>query len=348
MKIKPKIKKILSHPFADFVYIAIFLLLILLLSYVKVFKSSTLIIFYFVIMYTIISIGLNVLLGYSGLISLGTAGFVGLGAYMTGLLMETLKLSYITTLFLSMIIPVALGIILGLVTLRMDGIFLAIATLGIAEIFRKTFEEFINFTGGFSGLRITRKITIFYAVPLDRYSKYLLAVFILLLIMMLIYNLVNSKIGRAFLTMKISEPAARAMGINIFKYRLYAFALSTALASLGGFLYMTFLEYNSPEPWNLNMSLTILTIVVIGGLKSLRGTFFGALIIYGIPELILKKIPVIGQKAGVAYTFSGLLIIIILLFYPKGVVNIPSSIREIIKKIKAKRNNHENQLDQQN
>lgn len=94
-------------------------------------------------MYTIISIGLNVLLGYSGLISLGTAGFVGLGAYMTGLLMETLKLSYITTLFLSMIIPVALGIILGLVTLRMDGIFLAIATLGIAEIFRKHLKNLL-------------------------------------------------------------------------------------------------------------------------------------------------------------------------------------------------------------
>ena len=93
-------------------------------------------------MYTIISIGLNVLLGYSGLISLGTAD-LGLGAYMTGLLMETLKLSYITTLFLSMIIPVALGIILGLVTLRMDGIFLAIATLGIAEIFRKTLKNLL-------------------------------------------------------------------------------------------------------------------------------------------------------------------------------------------------------------
>ena len=110
---------------------------------------------------------------------------------------------------------------------------------------------------------------------------------------------------------------------------------------------MTFLEYNSPEPWNLNMSLTILTIVVIGGLKSLRGTFFGALIIYGIPELILKKDSSNRPKAGVAYTFSGLLIIIILLFYPKGVVNILIH-QEIIKKIKAKRNNHENQLDQQN
>jgi branched-chain amino acid transport system permease protein len=279
-------------------------------------KTSTLETLGFVLIYAIVSIGMNLLLGYSGLVSLGTAGFMGLGAYLAAYTVESLSLSFWVAVLIAMVIPTVIGIAVGIISLRVRNIYLAIATLCISEILLKTFEQLEWFTGGTAGKQ-SQYPTIF-GEKLDRGGVFIVIVIALVLIMMLTHNIVNGQMGRALHAMRSSEVAAQAMGVNIVKYKLAAFAMATLYAGLGGSLYLFFLKSSYPSTWNLMLSLNVIAIVVVGGLRSIYGTVLGAFIIWGIPELVLKKLPVIGDISGLPYIFSGILIIVVIMFFPKG------------------------------
>jgi branched-chain amino acid transport system permease protein len=136
--------------------------------------------------------------------------------------------------------------------------------------------------------------------------------------MMLTYNVVHGQLGRALHAMRSSEVAAQAMGVNVLKYKLLAFALATLYAGLGGALYLFFLKSSYPSTWNLFLSLNVIAMVVVGGLRSIFGTVAGAFVIFAVPELILKKLPVIGDISGLPYIFSGVLVVVIIMFFPQG------------------------------
>jgi len=140
---------------------------------------------------------------------------------------------------------------------------------------------------------------------------------VLVLIMMLTHNLVNGQLGRALHAMRGSEVAAQAMGINLLKYRLIIFAIASCYAALGGVLYVHFVRFSYPGTWIMMLSLQILGAVVIGGLRSIYGTVFGAFIIFAVPDMILK--PLFGDIDGLPYVFTGVLIILVVMFYPSGV-----------------------------
>jgi branched-chain amino acid transport system permease protein len=125
--------------------------------------------------------------------------------------------------------------------------------------------------------------------------------------------------GRALHAMRGSEVAAQAMGVNLLKYRLIAFSLATAYAALAGALYVFFIKFSYPSVWNLNLSLYILAAVVIGGFRSIYGTVLGAFVVWAVPDLILKNLPVIGEINGLAYIFNGILIILVVMFAPGGI-----------------------------
>ncbi|MBQ9059435.1 MAG: branched-chain amino acid ABC transporter permease [Atopobiaceae bacterium] len=283
------------------------------------------------IIYAIAGLGLNLLLGYSGLISLGTAGFMGLGAYISAYISGDLGLPWELGMLLAIVIPLAFGILIGLASLRMEGLYLGIVTLCVSEILRKTFDELEPITGGFSGKKADFP-TLFGVIELDQNTTYILLVVVLVLLMILTYNLANGQLGRALHAMRGSQVAAQAMGVSLLKYRLIAFALATAYASLAGALYVHFIRFVYPSTWTLSVSLVIMALVVIGGLRSIFGTFIGAVIVYALPDLLLKNIPVIGDINGLSYIFSGVLIILVVLFYPGGVVNLFSSIGNKFKK----------------
>jgi len=286
------------------------------------------------IIFTIAALGLNILLGYSGLISLGTAGFMGLGAYISAYVTGDMGLPWEVGILAAVLIPTAIGILVGLASLRMSGLYLGIVTLCISEIFRKTFDELDVITGGFSG-KSANYPTLLGMIDLNQKQTYILLVVVLVLVMMLTYNIVHGQMGRAMHVMRGSQVAAQAMGVNILKYRLIAFALSTGYASLAGALYVHFIKFVYPSTWTLMISLTILAIIVIGGLRSIYGTFLGALVVYAMPDLVLKRIPVLGDINGLPYVFSGVLIILIILFYPKGVVNVFSDLKRLFAKLTA-------------
>ena len=318
------------RPYLDYVVFGLLLMTLPLLVNIGVVRFGDLTIIAGVIIYAIVALGLNVLMGYAGLVSLGTAGFMGVGAYLTAFFTQDLGFGFLPSLLLTMVITSVLGILVGLISLRVEGFFLAMATLAVAEILRQVFIEFSAFTNGFSGK--TAGFPSFFGVSLTRNTTFILLVVFLVIAMVVTHNLAHGYIGRALSAMRGSEAAASAMGVNVFKYRLIAFAVSTAYAGLGGILYMHFIRFTLPTTWVFTMSLMLFAAVVIGGVRSVAGTVVGAFIVFGAPDLILTNLPVIGDVNGMPFVFTGILIIIVVLYYPAGLVYIWHDVKKFIRK----------------
>jgi len=317
--------------YIQYIVIGLVLASLPFLNQMGLIRSATVTIWGFIVFYAIAALGLNVLLGYSGLVSLGTAGFMGLGAYLSTVLTRDFGLSFWLALPIVIAIPTLFGLLVGLVSLRLAGMYLAIATLAVAEVARQIFIQL----WGFSSLRPPRPD--YFIGFLDRDGTYWLIVAFLVLLMFLTDNFIHSSTGRAFLTMRVSEPAAQAMGINLLKYKLLSFAIATAYAAIAGALYAHLIQAVDPSPWSLLLSLQIVAVIVIGGLKTITGPIFGAFVVFGIPPLFLNRLPLIGDIAGLPFIFNGLLIILVILFYPRGLVYIGHDVKKLFKRLTRKR-----------
>ncbi len=323
-------KKWFVKPYGHYMIFGFLLALAPTLQQIGILSSSSIIVLGTVVFYAIVAIGLNVLLGYSGLISLGTAGFMGLGAYIQAYLTQDMGFPFLIAFIFSMGIPLILGLIIGLISLRLEGYYLAIATLGVAEILRQVFVEFDVVTNGFSGKNAGYPEA--FGFSLSRQGTYILMVAVLIGVLIFTYNFIHSRTGRALLTMKGSEAAAQAMGVNLLKYKLTSFAVATLLAALGGVLYVHFIRFSYPSAWNMTLSLQILAVIVIGGIRTINGPLIGSFIVFGVPELILKELPVIGNIDGLAFIFNGLLIVFVILFYPNGAIYLGHDIKKLLRR----------------
>jgi len=291
------------------------------------------------IVYAIACLGKNILMGYGGLASLGTAGFIGVGAYMSAILTIDLGWSFFPVFITTVLFTMLLGVIVGLLASRVEGFFLAIATLVIAEIFRTIFTQWEIFNG-FRGRQVPRFPHLlgeganesiapggllydsFLHGTLTRNQTYFLLIIFLVLAMMLTYRIFKSSTGRALSAMSGSQSAATAMGVNIFRYRILAFTIATGFAGASGALFMAFFTITMPDQWGLIISLFIFGAGVIGGLRSVAGTILGAAIVWLVPQLILVNLPVIGDINGMPFLFKGLMIIVVVLFSPAGLIYI--------------------------
>jgi branched-chain amino acid transport system permease protein len=326
-------KNFYKNPHIQFVLFGLVLALLPILSEnFNLFKSGYIITIGGTMIYAIAALGLNILLGYSGLISLGTSGFMGLASYISAYLTIDMGLPFEVAVLAAIVVPTLIGIVVGLISLKIEGLYLAIATLAVSEILRKTFEEFDQVTGGFSG-KAASFPKLLGTFQLDRATMYYLIVVVLVIVMLLTYNLVNGQIGRAFNAMRGSEPAASAMGVYLLKYRLIAFAVATIFASIAGVLYVHFIRYSYPSIWSLKLSLDFLAMIVIGGLRSIYGTVLGAFIVFAVPDLFLKQIPFFSD---LSYSLNGVLIIIVIMFYPNGLINIFRNMKQSLLKIKER------------
>ena len=286
------------------------------------------------LIYAIAAIGFCLLLGYSGLASLGTAGFIGLGAYTAFYMIQGLGAPYDLTLLATLAISIAIGVIVGFISLRIEGIYLAIMTLALSEVIRNALMA----------LKATIKIDItnvcLFGVNVNESAVYLLITFTFIVLMLLTSNLIRSPIGRAMIAMKNSTSAAQAMGVSLMKYRLMAFVISTINAALGGLLYMLYVRNittSTSTLLTLTTSLNILGAVIIGGAKSLWGTAFGTFVIYGLQSMFLSKIQFFIDNPAFITMVTGLLIIVVVMFFPGGFAQMVMSLRGWIKKQKAER-----------
>jgi branched-chain amino acid transport system permease protein len=269
-----------------------------------------------VVVYCIIALGFNILLGYAGQISLGHGVFMGLGAYLSVYLTETLQLPFLLGLLAAGIIPMAIGALLGLVALRLEGHYLAIATLGFGVAIQQIFNEWIPFTNGYDGVNASSPVIFGFEIS-TRQQYFAMAMIILIILCVFAHNMLRSKTGRALIAMRDSEHAAQAMGISLFRYKLIAFAVSAFYAGIAGSLYAHLIRFVEPSAWGIDLSLNLLAMVVIGGLASIGGAIVGASFIALMPEII-KNIPFLGELKNISYVFTGVLMILIIMFFPSG------------------------------
>lgn len=274
--------------------------------------------------FSIATLGYNILLGYAGQISLGHGAFMGIGAYLSAYIVNQMNLPWFIALIAAAVIPFIIGILLGVIALRLEGHYLAIATLGFAVVIQEIFAEFSGFTGGWSGIRA--KYPAMFGTQLSKVQTYILIVAILVALMVLTYNFIKASTGRAFIAMKKSEHAAQAMGISLFKYKLLAFSISTMYAGIAGCLYMHFFKFSEPTLWGIGLSLNILAGVVIGGLGTIGGAVVGISFLKFMPN-ILQSLPVLGNIDGLSLVLTGVAIVVIIMFYPKGAINIVEVIK---------------------
>jgi len=311
-------------------------IIFILLVNVLPIKSSTYTILTSCVIYSIAALGFNVLLGYTGQISLGHAAFIGLGAYVSAFVTQDLKLPFLVGLLAAGVVPILLGLVLGLAALRLEGHFLAIASLGFGVAIQQTFKVLTGLTGGFTGK--TAPSAVIFGAKLKGGPEYLaFAVIVLVILCIFVYNIYNSKTGRAFIAMRDSVHAAQAMGIDVVKYKLIAFSISAFYSGIAGSIYIHLVKYTQPDVWGIVLSINLLGMVVIGGLASIGGSIIGASFITLVPDIVLE-IPVLKDIPSSGTIFTGLAIILVIRFIPEGVIHVIGRVKGKIFKSGGKKN----------
>jgi branched-chain amino acid transport system permease protein len=295
-----------------------------------------------VFIYGICGVSLMVLVGYTGLVSLGHAAFLGIGAYAHAFFLKN-GIPWIPSVVLAIAITTASGIVVGLPALRMTGIYLAIATLAFSVIIQEVFSRWESVTHGFAGMPV-EKPTILGIAFHDEGPFYYLCLFFLVLVLWLTRNLLRSPTGRAWIAIRDSEIAAQSMGVNLAIYKSIAFAYSAALMGLAGALFAHKIAYLAPDIFTILLSIQFLLLVIVGGLGSLHGAVFGAIFVALLPPLIailrdsipasmhdaasatnIKLLAILGdgvgdflKKPGVEAGIFGLILVLVILLEPLG------------------------------
>ncbi len=274
-----------------------------------------------VFIYAIAGIGLMLLTGYTGLVSLGHAGFLAIGAYTHAYLLAQgwpLPVSLITATFFSAFI----GALVGIPALRMTGIYLAVATLAFAIIVEQVLVHWESVTGGFRGMAVERPAI--GNLSLDSaFSFYFVCLGVLLLCLLLALNLLRSPTGRALTAIRDSEISAQSMGIHLATTKTLAFAISAGFTGLAGGLLAHKIGYLAPDSFTLLTSIQLLLMVVVGGLGSLHGVIYGAIFIGLLPQaiaLMRDSLPAgIAQIPGLEPGIFGIILVLVLIYEPLGI-----------------------------
>ncbi|WP_243373975.1 branched-chain amino acid ABC transporter permease [Geotalea sp. SG265] len=310
----------IKHPLCKY---TAFVALILIIPFVL--KGSYLInVMVFVGINTMLAIALNLLLGYAGQISLGHAAFFGLGAYLSGVLTATHGMNPWLVMVAAAVGVGLLAFVIGFPILRLKGHYLAMATLGFGIIVYIVFNETVDITGGPSGLSGIPNLKLGPVAFDSDLKNYYLVWIVTLLVVLLAVNLADSRIGRSLRAIHDSEVAARVMGVNARLLKVQIFALSAVISSLAGSLYAHTMAFVAPASFGFNFSVELLTMVVIGGLGSIYGSFLGALLLTLLPEFLrfLHDYDIV---------FYGLLLMVMIMFMPGGLVRgIPALLRRMM------------------
>jgi branched-chain amino acid transport system permease protein len=286
----------------------------------------------FIAVHVIIALGLNILTGYTGQISLGHAGFVAVGAYATVLLMTRVDVPFLLALPAAGLVAAAFGVLMGFPALRLEGPFLAVVTLGFGLAVTQVIGRW-PLLGGRMGLPVPELTVGPFAVTGDR-GLYAVIVPLTLLLAVAARNLMVSRVGRAFRAVRDSDIAAEAMGVHLARTKTLAFAISAFYAGVAGGLMAFVLRFLSPEQFSFVLSVLFLAMITVGGLGSIAGSVFGAVV---VSLLLLKghlvqEVPVVGDllaalsrgvftEAGlpnVSWVLTGLVLMLIVVLEPLG------------------------------
>lgn len=269
-------------------------------------------------LYVMMGLGLNIVVGYAGLLDLGYVAFYALGAYTMGILTSTGPLgrgdmNFWMALPFAVIVGVFCGVLLGFPVLRMRGDYLAIVTLGFGEIIRilATSDWLAPLEGGPQGILHIPNPSFFGVVMSQPQTMYYLVIAGSLLVAFVTIRLRDSRLGRQWMAMREDEDVAEAMGINLVQTKLLAFAIGAAFSAMAGAIFAARLGNIFPHSFNLIVSINALALIIVGGLGSIPGVIVGSIILVGLPELLR-------EFTEYRFLMYGILLIVMMLFKPEG------------------------------
>ncbi|MBU2646361.1 branched-chain amino acid ABC transporter permease [bacterium] len=281
--------------------------------------------------YAIAAIGLNLLIGYTGQISMGHGAFFGVGAYTAAILTTRLGLPLLLALPLSGVLTAVVGMIFGIPSLRLKHLYLTIATLAGQFIIEYILVQWESATGGAEGIAVSNGSI--FGIELNTDRSFYFLIFISLIVMTwVMVNLIRTRFGRALVAIRDNDRAAEGMGIPIFKYKLLAFGISSFYAGFAGALFAFYMMTITPEPFNMWLSIEFIAMIIIGGLGSVSGAIFGTIFIVSLGEvlsMVTEFLMNFGPAASVSITMAplrefvfGLSIVLFIIFEPKGLAEI--------------------------
>lgn len=287
----------------------------------------------------IAAIGLQLLIGFTGLLSLGHSAFMGVGAYTSALLITKFGCPFVLTILFAGLMAALFGIIVGIPSLRIKGFYLMVATLAFQFVIEYIIIHWDNLTRGIRGIELPTPLL--FGISLETNRAFFLFLFVLTVFLMWgAKNIVRSKIGRAFIAVRDNDVSAEIIGIPIFRYKLLSFAISAFYAGVGGALFAALLRTAIPEDYIFLNSIIFLAMVLVGGLGILVGTVFGVIFITLIPillDLIVSYLAIVYDPNITIllgpmkeFVFGGLIILFIV-FEPEGLVGVWIRIRDYFK-----------------
>ncbi len=286
-----------------------------------------------------LAISLNLLMGYAGQISLGHAAFFGMGAYSSAILTSRYEWNAVLAIFAGMLLTGIIAFIIARPILRLKGHYLAMATLGFGIIISIILVQAGDFTGGPDGLGNIPQLVLFGRVVETDFHWYVIMCSVLVIVMWLSNNLIDSRNGRALRALHGSEIAAELMGINTAAVKSSIFVLSALIASFAGSLFAHQQSFISPDSFSFFFSIELVTMVVLGGLASTYGAIFGAVVLTFLPELL-----VVFEDYEVMV--FGAILMIIMIFMPQGLfVTLQKQLLRLYANLTGQSNIREEQTD---
>lgn len=271
--------------------------------------------------------GLNILTGYTGLVSLGQAAFMGLGAYTVAIMETRLGTPFLLNLIAGGVVAMLGGLVVGIPSLRVKGLYLAIATIAASFITHFLFAN-LKFTGGTSGLSVPPAN--FFGLPLDTsFRLYWVIVPVVGLMLLGAANLFRTRVGRAFIAIRDRDISAEVLGIPLLRYKLLSFGLSSFYAGVAGGLWAYFFRVVTPESFPLLLSIFFLAAIIVGGMGSILGGILGAVFMTMVPELLKLVVDLLPGGTEMIVFLSpvrtvvfGLLVVGFLVFEPQGLAEV--------------------------
>ena len=271
--------------------------------------------------FAIAGVALMLLTGYTGLVSLGNAAFLGIGAYSNAILLAN-GVPFLISLPAAGLITACFGVAIGVPTLRMSGLYLAIATLAFGSIIGTVLQKWDKLTGGFDGFPVKTPTIAGFKIE-GAIGVYYSSLIVLVLVLWVALNILRSPLGRAMVAIRDSEISAQSMGINLAVTKSVVFGISAGITGLAGGLYAHYVRHLAPDSFDILLSIQLVTIVFIGGLGSLQGAIFGAAFIRLLPQaiaMVRDDLPFgIGRTPGLEPSLFGLILVLVIMFEPGGI-----------------------------
>jgi branched-chain amino acid transport system permease protein len=257
--------------------------------------------------------GVNLSMGYCGLVSVGHAGFLAIGAYIAAFVVNHVSSNAVLAIFAGAVASGLVGVVIGLPTLRLNPLYIAMVTFGFGQATNLVAVNWIDVTGGPNGLSVNTPTILGFEA--SNTTLYLIAVVLFLGSLWVAYSTTQSRLGRAFLAIKESEIAAKSMGIAVERYKMIAFAIGSIMGGLAGGLYAVVSGYVNPDAFVFQISVLLVTMCVAGGVGRLSGPIIGAAILTILPELLR---PFAEYKE----LFSGFILLGFLILMPRGLASL--------------------------